>query len=93
MEFDYKGFWQDFTIAERYGEKAIKETYERCKEWKDNPEYWGALVLTLNHKIWAYYETDVKLAEIYNGLWEEAQDWGYGHFKGKDMEVFFHIID
>ena len=27
---DYKGFWQDFTIADAFGLNAIQDTYNRA---------------------------------------------------------------
>ena len=33
-------FWQDFSIADRFGSKAIKDTYKRAFDgWKNNTEY------------------------------------------------------
>lgn len=33
-------FWQDFSIADKFGISAIEDTYERAfKEWKDNYIY------------------------------------------------------
>lgn len=30
-------FWQDFSIAEKFGDRAIENTYQKVKsEWKDN---------------------------------------------------------
>ena len=33
-------FYGDFTIADAFGEKAIRDTYKRCFEsWRDDYEY------------------------------------------------------
>ena len=33
-------FWQDFSIADKFGDKAIADTYRRAKsEWKDTYFY------------------------------------------------------
>lgn len=33
-------FWQDFSIADKFGNKAIADTFRRAKsEWKDNYKY------------------------------------------------------
>ena len=35
-------FWQDFSIADKFGNKAIADTYRKVKvEWKDNYKYWS----------------------------------------------------
>lgn len=57
--FGYKQittFFQDFSIADNFGEAAIKDTYDRAfKEWKDNYKYLTELVLVLNWKIWQWH--------------------------------------
>ena len=33
-------FWEDFSIAEKFGSRSIEETAERCfKEWKHDYKY------------------------------------------------------
>ena len=50
-------FWEDFSIAERFGLSAIQDTFNRAfKEWKEDYEFLTELVLVLNHKIWQYHE-------------------------------------
>lgn len=40
-------FWQDFSIADKFGNNAIADTYRRAKsEWKDNYKYWTELCLS-----------------------------------------------
>jgi len=91
----YKGFWTDFTIADRFGENAIRDTYQRAfKGWKDNVEYFASLVMTLNHKIWVHYEAgNEALASIYNELWEKADQYGATRFKGEDAAYYFQFLD
>lgn len=65
-------FWQDFSIADVYGKEAVEDTYKRAFEvFKDDIRYMTALAITLNHKIWAWYEHDDKLARTYDKLWKE----------------------
>ena len=50
-------FWQDFSIADKFGISAIEDTYERAfKEWKDNYIYLTELVIVVNWKCWQHYE-------------------------------------
>ena len=52
MEQDFKTFYMDFTIADKFGIEAIKDTYSRAfKEWKNDYKYLTLLVLNLKHKI------------------------------------------
>ena len=93
-EFDYKGFMQDFRIADRFGESAIRDTYNRAfNEWKDNVRYFASLVMTLNHLIWFWYKKDESRARLYDELWKKADAYGCDHFKGEDAEYYFRFLD
>ena len=55
--FLYFTFWMDFSIADRFGVKAVKDTYHRAfKAWKHDYRYLTDLVIVLNHKIWQHYD-------------------------------------
>jgi hypothetical protein len=87
-------FWEDFSIAERFGANAIKETYERVyNEWKNDVVYWTELVMVLNHKIWEFYEHDQKIAKVYNTLWLTADEYALNTFKGEDLDYFLSTVD
>lgn len=90
---DYKGFWQDFSIADAFGLAAIQDTYNRAMEWKTNTEYITALVITLNHKIWFWYEKNDDYARLYNKLWTELDEWCLDNLKGKDLEYYIQTTD
>ena len=54
-------FWMDFSIADRFGKSAVKDTYKTAFEsWKDNYKYLTELVMVLNHKIWEHYEAVIQ---------------------------------
>lgn len=87
-------FYEDFGIAEFYGEDAIKDTYERAMEsWKTDVVYLTELVMVLNWKIWEHYETDERLAKVYNDLWEKADNYALDNLKGDDLSYFFRTTD
>ena len=95
--FDYETkttFWEDFTIADRFGEDAIRDTYKRAfNEWKDNVVYLTELVMVLNWKIWAWFEKDEAIANVYNELWRMADEYAVDHLKGDDLTYFFKTTD
>ena len=67
-------FWNDFSIADRFGLSAIQDTFSRAfEEWKENYKYLTELVLVLTHKIWQHYETRPEIATLYNTLWAQAR--------------------
>jgi hypothetical protein len=94
MNYDYKGFMVDFRIADRFGVKAIEDTYNRAfKEWKDNVEYFASFVMTLNHQIWFWYQKNDTIAKVYDSLWKKAHAFGSEHFKGDDATYYFTFLD
>lgn len=87
-------FWDDFSIADRFGANAIKDTYKRAfNEWKDDYIYLTELVMVLNHKIWQWYEKDQAVARIYNDLWEKTNDYACTHLKGNELKYFYKTTD
>ena len=84
----------DFSIAEAFGENAIKDTYNRLfMEWKDNYIYFTELVMALNWKIWEHYERNDKYAKLYNELWEKADMYACENLKGDELAYFYKTTD
>ena len=88
-------FWQDFSIADAFGKKAVKDTYKRAfDEWKDNYIYLTELVLVLNWKCWYHFEhNDTELSKVYSDLFYRARDYALRHLKGEEFEYFFNTTD
>ena len=94
-DYEFKTtFWMDFSIADRYGIPAIKDTYSRAfEEWKDNYIYLTELVLVLNWKIWQWYGKIEEFAEVYNELWEMADMYAMENLHGEEMNYFITTTD
>ena len=87
-------FWEDFTIADKFGTKAIVDTFKRAfKEWKNNYIYLTELVIVLNHKIWQHYSEAPKYAEVYNCLWGYADEYACNHLKDEELSHFYRVTD
>lgn len=85
-------FWSDFSIADRFGLSAIRDTFNRAfREWKEDYEYLTELVL--NHKIWQYYETRPDIASLYNTLWEEASQYAVENLKDDELSYYYDVTD
>ena len=95
FDYPYKTtFFQDFSIADRFGLSAVEDTYKRAfEEWKSNVVYITELVIVLNHKIWQHYEKNKPLAELYNKLWMECDEWCATNLKGDDIKYYYRTID
>jgi hypothetical protein len=87
-------FFEDFQIANAFGVKAVKDTYKRAfNEWKDNYVYLTELVIALNLMIWATYGKNDALADVYNELWIEADEYACNNLKGDDLSFFYRTTD
>lgn len=88
-------FWQDFSIADKFGADAIKDTFKRAfEEWKSNYIYLTELVMVLNWKIWQFYDTDREdLARLYNDLWATADEYAANNLQGEELQYFYRTTD
>ena len=88
-------FWQDFSIAEKFGIIAVKDTYKRAfTEWKNSYKYLTELVMVLNHKAWLHYGNgNTGLSELYSDLYHDANDWAYANLTGDELDFYFHVTD
>ena len=104
QELGYKPittFWQDFSMAERFGLNGVKSTFKTAfKEWRSNYKYLTELVMVLNHNIWQHYGNGPQdpnhngpLAKLYNDLWAEADIWAGEHLKGEELDYFIRTLD
>lgn len=96
MEYEYKTtFWNDFTIADTFGQSAVKDTFDRAfNEWKNNYIYLTDLVMVLNHKIWQHYENgNLQLANLYNDLWAKADEYACNNLKDEELNYFYETTD
>lgn len=87
-------FWEDFSIADRFGFKAVEDTYRRAfHDWKHDYKYLTELVLVLNHKAWQHVDTNPVLSELYVTLYEVADNYAIDHLKGHELKYFFEVTD
>ena len=87
-------FWMDFSIADHFGAAAIKDTFKRAfEEWKTDYIYLTELVIVLNYKIWENYQTNKEVAQLYNDLWEIADQYAVDNLQGDELSHFYRITD
>ena len=88
-------FPMDFTIADKFGAAAVKDTFNRAfAEWKSQYKYLTHLVIALNHKIWEWNEKGNKaLAELYNSLWQKADAYACENLTGEEANYFYRTTD
>lgn len=88
-------FWDDFSIADMFGEKGVRDTYKiSFKCWKTNHEYLTELSMVLNHKIWQHYHMkNEQLARVYDELWKKVDNYAMNNLKGKELEYYLKVTD
>lgn len=88
-------FWDDFSIADKFGINTVKDTYKRAfVEWKTNYVYLTELVLVLNHKLWQHYENgNESFAQLYNELWQKCDNYACNNLKGEELSYFYKTTD
>lgn len=88
-------FWDDFSIADKFGISAIKDTYKRAfNEWKTNCDYVTELVLVLNWKIWQHHNNkNMEMAKEYDNLWQKLHQWCLDNLKDEDIKYYIRTVD
>ena len=87
-------FWEDFSIADRFGLAAVLDTFNRAfREWKGDYKFLTELTLVLNHKIWQYYENRPDMAVLYNTLLEQADQYAKENLKGNELSYYWEVTD
>lgn len=88
-------FWDDFSIAERFGENAVRDTFNRAfAEWKTDHVYLTELVMVLNWKIWQWYDKgDCTWTDLYDRLWKIADIYAQENLTGEELAYFYQTTD
>lgn len=96
MEYQFQTtFWDDFTIAEKFGGKAVEDTFVKAfEEWRHDYAYLTELVLVLNWKMWDWHQAgDNYMSGLYHKFWEKANNYGITHLKGEQLSYFIRTLD
>ena len=85
-------YFDDFSIAEKFGINAIKDTFKRAM-FNTNYKMMTELCMVLNHKIWFLYESKPDNAQIYNDLWIKCDAWCCNNLKGDELAYYYRTTD
>ena len=87
-------FYEDFSIADIFGQAAVKDTYSRAfKHWKADYKMLTELVMALNWKIMEHYGTNDALARLYDELWGKADLYATENLQGDELMYFYRTTD
>ena len=95
LDFHFEStFWEEFSIAEAYGPKGIREHYDLVfDQWRDNVKFLTELVLVLSLKINKWFMVDDELGLTYDALWRECDAWTLKNLKGDDLHYYLSTLD
>ena len=96
MSYEFKTtFWMDFTIADKFGIEAVKDTFKRAfSEWKADYIYLTELTLVINWKCWEHYEkNNIEISKLYSEYYYQLREYGLDNLKGKELEYFIKTLD
>lgn len=86
-------FYEEFCVADAFGFFAITCTYKMAfKEWQHNYKYITELVVALNWKFHEHYGSNSEYADIYDGLWQEVDDWAMDNLKGEELKYYLETL-
>lgn len=88
-------FWADFTIADKFGASAVKDTFKRSfRDWKKNYEYITELAIVTNWKCWEHYHRhNMELSQIYSDMYYKVRNWCINHLKGDELKYYLQWTD
>lgn len=86
-------FYTDFSIADKFGVDAIKDTYNKAfNGWNHDYKYITELAMVLNWKSFEH-EKNKEYCELYCDLYEELDSWCYEHFTEQQRKYYFETTD
>lgn len=88
-------FYEDFSIADRFGVAAVRDTYKRGIKTAEfmGYKYLTEFVMALNWKIWEHYEQNEPLARVYDDLWKKAAQHAVDTLTGDELSYYYRTID
>lgn len=95
-------FWQDFSIADVFvlnGQEpdAVQDTHNRSwpqmQEMALGIEGLTEYIMVLNWKIHQHHPQNMALAQLYDRLWKETDEWAMENLKDEDLSYYLETTD
>jgi hypothetical protein len=88
-------FWEDFSIADKFGIDAVKDTFNRAfNQFKTDYKYLTELSLVLNWKIWEHHEKgNNELAKLYDWYWRRVDNYAYENLNDEEKSYYWEKTD
>ena len=86
-------FYTDFSIADKFGIHAIKETFETAfNEWKSNYEYLTELVMVMSWKSFEH-QYNYEYCKLYSDLYYKSDTYALNNLKGEKLDYYIKTTD
>lgn len=87
-------FWEDFSIADVYGETAIEDTFNRAfRDWKNNLEYVTELSMVMSWKSCYWWIKNDSYMQLYSDLYHKVDNWCLDNLRGSDLTYYLKTTD
>lgn len=86
-------FYTDFSIADKFGIGAIKDTFNRAfNEWKTDYKYLTELVMVMSWKSFEH-ENNHEYCKTYCDLYHKGDNYACKNLKGEELSYYFKTTD
>ena len=86
-------FYTDFSIADKFGLDAIKETFNRVfKEWKDDVKMGTELAMVMSWKSFEH-QNNSRFCHLYSQLYYKMDNYCCKNYKGEDLKYYLRTTD
>lgn len=87
-------FYEDFSIADRFGVNAVQDTFNRAFEsWKGDYKYLTELVMVMSWKSFEHHTRNEALCNLYCDLFSKADEYACENLQGKELSYFYKTTD
>ena len=86
-------FYTDFSIADKFGADAIKDTFNRAfEEWKTDYKYLTELVMVMSWKSFEH-ENNYEYCKLYSDFYHKGDNYAFKNLKGEELNYYIRTTD
>lgn len=87
-------FFSDFTIADKFGLNAIKQTFDNAfRSYKYNHVYLTEIAIVTSNKSCEWYGKNEQYMNLYAECYHKVDDWCMKHLKADELEYYLNATD
>ena len=87
-------FFEDFSIADEFGEEAIKDTWKNAfKAWKHNHVYLTELAIVMSNESCWWWDKNKEISILYAELYRKTDAYCMEHLKGEELAFYINATD